>query len=303
MTHDIPRSPALLVALALLAGCGADPGTLFSSSGVSTGGVSSAGRSAVAGSGGADVAAGSDNGGASLTGGGGQIESSGAGGAAGAAAAGAAQGGSESAGAPSAGMAGVAGGAGSAGAGGAPSPSACDGKTVIAAPLIADFEAGVAGWSGYLGSDPFGVQISQPGADSTEHALRFSGGNAKTSGVFQLLPCSDVSEFEGIQFWAKGKPSNNVRFLAVIPATDPTPGIGDCHEPEMKCSDHPGKVFTFGNNWQLYQASWAELKQYGWGTKASFASVLNAVLWINDGPVESFDFSIDQISLYKNASR
>ncbi len=201
------------------------------------------------------------------------------------------------------GASGSGGSSGGAGAGGAPGPSACDGKTAVAPMSIADFEAGVAGWSGYLGSDPFSVQSSQPGADSTEHALRFSGGSAKTSGVFHLLPCSDVSEFDGIQFWAKGKATNDVRFLAVIPATDPTPGFGDCREPEMKCSDHPGKVFTFSNNWQLYQAPWSELKQYGWGTKASFASVVNAVLWINDGPVESFDFSIDQVSLYKNASR
>jgi hypothetical protein len=182
-------------------------------------------------------------------------------------------------------------------------PSVCDGKLVVPGSMIADFEDGVAGWSGYIGGDPLSVESTQPGADMTDRALRFKGGKADTSGVFHLTPCSDVSAFDGVQFWAKGKGGDMVRFLAVIPATDPTPGVGDCDPNAGKCSDHPGKLFTFGPDWELYQASFAELKQYGWGIKASFNSVLNAVLWINDGPVDGFDFSIDQVALYKAATK
>ena len=112
----------------------------------------------------------------------------------------------------------------------------------------------------------------------------------------------DPARFDGVQFWAKGKDGDMVRFLAVIPGTDPTPGVGDCDSNAGKCSDHPGKLFTFGPEWGLYRASFAELKQYGWGIKASFNSVINAVLWINDGPVDDFDFSIDEVTLYKAAT-
>ncbi|HWZ89509.1 MAG TPA: hypothetical protein VNW92_11685, partial [Polyangiaceae bacterium] len=108
--------------------------------------------------------------------------------------------------------------------------------------------------------------------------------------------------FDGISFWAKGTASNNVRFLAVIPATDPTKGIGDCNPASMTCSDHPGKLFTFSSDWQPYYAAWSELKQYGWGTKASLSNVINAVLWIDDGPVTDFDFSIDEVALYQGAA-
>ena len=301
---------AVSLGAGLLSGCLSDPGTLFSASGVivssgSGGQIASAGSA----SGGEDdSAAGSDSGGAPSAGaasGGAPVVLGGAGGGAGES-----LGGAPTAGAPSKGGAGgsdaggsseMGGGAGMAG-GTNPNPSACDGQTVVPDALIADFEAGVAGWSGYLGSDPFSVQSTQPGAALTEHALRFSGGSAKTSGFFHLLPCRDVSMYDGIQFWARGKGGDQVRFLAVIPGTDPTPAIGDCHEPEMKCSDHPGKLFTFSGEWKLYRAPWPELKQYGWGTKATFYSVINAVLWINDGPVDNFDFAIDQVSLYKNAS-
>jgi hypothetical protein len=30
--------------------------------------------------------------------------------------------------------------------------------------------------------------------------------------------------------------------------------------------------------------------------------VINAVLWINDGPVNDFDFSIDEVSFYNAAT-
>ena len=297
---------ALLFGAGSLSGCLSDPGALFSASGVIAGSGSS-GQLASAGnpSGGADDAGADDGGGAPSAGAasGGVPSQGGAGGGAGESLAGA-----PAAGAPSKGGAGGGGGDGGTSGGGGmaggmnPNPSACDGQTVVPDASIADFEAGVVGWAGYLGADPYAVESSQPGAALTEHALRFNGGKAKTSGFFRLLPCRDVSDYDGIQFWAKGKGGDLVRFLAVIPGTDPTPGIGDCHEPEMKCSDHPGKLFTFSGEWKLYQAPWSELKQYGWGTKATFYSVINAVLWINDGPVENFDFSIDEVSLYKNAS-
>jgi hypothetical protein len=135
----------------------------------------------------------------------------------------------------------------------------------------------------------------------TAQAATFSGGAARISGMYFKMPCRDVSDFDGISFWGKSDGPSAVRFLAVIPATDPTPGIGDCNPATMTCSDHPGKPFNFGSDWVHYHAAWTELKQLGFGNKASFAGVINALLWINDGSVEHFSFSIDEISFYQGA--
>jgi hypothetical protein len=180
--------------------------------------------------------------------------------------------------------------------------SACDGKMTEPATLIADFEHGVTGWASYIGNSGntvFGsVTSTQPGAEATAFAATFAGGKAETSGMFHTQYCSDVSKFDGISFWAKGGNGAPVRFLAVIPATDPTSGFGDCDKATSVCSDHPGMLFTVSAKWQAYHVAWSELAQYGWGSPAKFAGVLNAVLWINDGPVEQFELSIDQVKLY-----
>ncbi len=287
-------SATVMAACALLAvACGSPSSTLFSSSGIANG---SAGQTALAGS----ANGGSDSGGGGASGGdagaGGNVDHAGAGNVAGSSAAG-----SAAAGAPeSGGTGGTSGTAGSAPA----QPSACDGKLVVPDAMIADFEAGVAGWSGYLGSNAVQVDTVHPGANDTDQALRFSGGNAATSGVFHRMLCTDVSGFDGIEFWAKGQDAgSHVRFLAVIPATDPIAGGGDCDGKAGQCSDHPGMLFTFNKQWELHRVAFADLKQYGWGAKASFNSVLNAVLWINDGPVQDFDFSIDEVTLYKAATK
>ncbi len=297
-THRFAVPVAMLsLCLGAVAGCSSAPSALFSTSGVASAELPAGGG----GSSGADVASNgatggtTNNGGATNHGGASNVGHSGGESAAMGGeldAAGSPSGGTPAAGAPNSG-----------GAGGIVNPpSVCDGRLVVPDSLIADFEDGVAGWSGYIANNPLLPESLQPGADMTEHALRFKGGKASTSGVFHLMPCSDVSDFDGVQFWAKGKGGDQVRFLAVIPATDPTPGVGDCDPNAGKCSDHPGKLFTFGADWQLYHASFAELKQYGWGIKASFDSVINAVLWINDGPVDDFDFAIDEVSLYKAAT-
>ncbi len=280
---------ASLFGAVLIVGCGTPSSTLFSSSGIANG---SAGQTALAGS--ANGGSVTSNGGASAgdSDAGGSVDHGGVSNAAGSSAAGAA-----AAGAPAAG--------GMSGTAGAPpaQPSACDGKLVVPDALIADFEDGVAGWSGYLGSNPAQVDIAHPGANNTGQALRFSGGNAATSGVFHRMLCSDVSGFDGIEFWAKGQDGgSHVRFLAVIPATDPIAGGGDCDGKAGQCSDHPGMLLMFNKQWELHRVAFADLKQYGWGAKASFNSVLNAVLWINDGPVQTFDFSIDEVALYKDAT-
>jgi len=190
---------------------------------------------------------------------------------------------------------------GTAGAGMLETEGACKGKVSSAPRLIGDFEQGVTGWGRYIGSDFGPIKSISPGAANTASAALFSGGYAETSGMYHELPCNDVSQFDGISFYAKGRGGDQVRFLAVIPATDPIEDGGDCDEAKSVCWDHPGKLFVLSKDWQQYHVAWSELAQYGWGTKASFANIINAVLWINDGKVNEFAFSIDEVGLYKGA--
>jgi hypothetical protein len=248
-----------LVFLVTLAACGGESDTLFSPSGVA--GVEAAGTSSAGSSGGSSAGAGA-----------------------------------------STGTAGAAVRPVASAQGDVVTHSVCDGKLSQPQALIADFEHGVLGWSSYIGNDGntvFGnVQSTQPGAAGTQFAALFDGGKAETSGMFRTSYCSDVSKFDGISFWAKGQGGDRVRFLAVIPATDPTSGFGDCDSQTSVCSDHPGAAVILSNQWQAYHVAWRELAQYGWGSPATFAGVINAVLWINDGPVEKFQFAIDQVTLY-----
>ena len=69
----------------------------------------------------------------------------------------------------------------------------------------------------------------------------------------------------------------------------------------MKCNDHPGKALELKAGWAQYSVAWYELAQYGWGEPAKFAGVVNSLLWINDGSVDSFDFAIDQVTLLETA--
>jgi hypothetical protein len=305
MTHDETelcwRGIRNLVGVTCLAvaagyGCGQAPTGLFSSAGgndgVGSGFSSSAGFQAGGASGSASALGGSANAGVGNAAGAG-APSAGASG--NAPSAGAANNGGDASG----GAGGIPSGTG--GSGGAPAPSACDGKLVMPPALIADFEQGVAGWYGYIGNMPAPVVSTDPGADNTAQAARFSGGVAKISGMYFPMPCRDVSQFDGISFWGRSETPSAVRFLAVIPKTDPTAGIGDCDPATMTCSDHPGKPFTFGPDWTLYHAAWSELMQLGFGAPASFDNVINAVLWINDGAVDHFNFSIDQVTFYTGA--
>ena len=297
--RQIAGMGVLWVGLVSLTGCGPAPDSLFSASGFAgAGSTSSAGSAGIAGA--THV---------TMAGAGGSASSEHSSGVAGAAAsqAGAPAGGSVagSAAAGAAGSAAHAGGAAGDGAGGVVNAlsvsGVCKDKVVQAPAMLADFEQGVSGWSGYMGAQFGPLSSSAPGAALTGHAATFAGGAAQTSGMLRELHCTDVSAFDGISFYAKGRGGDKLRLATSIPATDPIADGGDCEEASSVCWDHPGKGFVLSSQWQQYHVAWSELEQHGWGSKVAFAGLVNALLWINDGPVDGFEFSIDQVKLYKGA--
>jgi hypothetical protein len=168
----------------------------------------------------------------------------------------------------------------------------------VPAPLVSDFEQGSERWFAYVDAHEVAVGEQHPGAAGSQSAARFAGGEAAAAGIGIGMFCDDVSSFDGVSFWAKGHGGERLRFLVAIPATDATPGRGDCDAQHVECNDHPGVGITLGSEWTHYTVSWSELEQYGWGEPASFAGIANSLLWINDGPVDAFEFAIDEVRLY-----
>jgi hypothetical protein len=176
--------------------------------------------------------------------------------------------------------------------------SSCYGKLRVPDPVVSDCELnGVKGWFGYVNDTRVVPVALHPGANGTQTAAEFKGQQADISGVGISLFCDDVTRYAGVSFWAKGNGGEHLRFLAAVPGTDAAIGRGDCVPAQMTCNDHPGKPFELAAGWNQYTVRWDELKQIGWGSPASFDGVINSLLWINDGPVMSFDFAIDEVQL------
>lgn len=176
--------------------------------------------------------------------------------------------------------------------------SVCAGQLRTPESLLSDCETGLEGWFGYVDGAEANVTEQHPGADDSSTAAHFAGGEAEESGMGIGMFCDDVSGFDGVAFWARGPA--RIRFLVAIPATDATPGRGDCDPDKLKCNDHPGVALELDDEWTLYSVHWDELEQYGWGEPASFDGIVNSLLWINDGPVDSFELAVDDVRLFKS---
>jgi hypothetical protein len=176
--------------------------------------------------------------------------------------------------------------------------SACYAKLHVPDTLLSDCEqSGVQGWFGYVNDAKVLPVALHPGANGTQTAAELQGQQAHDSGLGISLFCDDVTRYSGISFWAFGNGGEHVRFLAAVPGSDAAVGRGDCVPSQMTCNDHPGKSFELKAGWNQYTVLWDELKQAGWGSPAAFAGVINSVLWINDGPVETLHLAIDEVRL------
>jgi hypothetical protein len=190
---------------------------------------------------------------------------------------------------------------------GSGSPSACDGKTrkmTTGDLYIADFESGdMHGWYDYMATGALNRLVdAAPGAASTAKAghlaatelMSFGGGMGFGTG------CWDTSALDGISFWAKGTAgaANTIQVQVAIPATHAVANGGDCIE---RCFDHPSKTVTLTGDWKQYTATFAELKQAGFGNPAEYKGVIMALNWASiEGP--NVDFWIDEVALYSGTA-
>jgi hypothetical protein len=227
------------------------------------------------------------------------------------------------------GAGGAAGTTGTGGSGGSVpgAPSVCDGKgTRILTTVdgkVDNFEGPVIslGWSSFsdVMPTPNSFRIAQEvgGALGTGHFGHYAGTGARTTllggygvgTIYNLaidvtagIYCVDITAFDGMTFWARAATATaarvGVNFVTPetnLKATDPLIGGGDCVNPG--CYNHPQKLVTLTTTWAQYNVTFAEALG---GTGARVKTVLQLVGFLS--PDAAWDFSIDEIQLYKGTA-
>lgn len=117
----------------------------------------------------------------------------------------------------------------------------------------------------------------------------------------------DVSSYTGVSLWLKASSPLPIDVKLATRATLESAYGGRCvSHANAWCDDHFSGRRTVITNWGLYLVSFDELKQQGWGTKATWdpREVVELHIRIPRDPIPdagllSFDVFIDDISFYK----
>jgi hypothetical protein len=165
------------------------------------------------------------------------------------------------------------------------------------------------GWSTFndIKSAPNSIKmtIEAGGAVGTAHAAHYVGTGATpptmngygVGAIYNVaidhmnnIFCIDITAFDGVTFWAKGKDSTHhlgVNF--VIPQTNMSPE-GDC---TTGCYNHPQKSIALTPEWQQYSVSFASAMA---GTNKVNGRI-QELGWLS--PEADWDYYIDEIQFYK----
>jgi hypothetical protein len=103
--------------------------------------------------------------------------------------------------------------------------------------------------------------------------------------------CVDISAFDGVTFWARAATAGSkVGVNFVVPATNAKADGGDC---VSGCFLHPQKTITLTTDWAQYSVAFSAAS----GGTAKVTNRLQELGWLS--PDSDWDFSIDEIQLYK----
>ncbi len=173
--------------------------------------------------------------------------------------------------------------------------------------LVDDFEDGdqLSNWNSRWqvvadqvagGSSTCAIQIIPQGAEGSANSLQLSG-EVTTQFAFgfagvslNLIPpgaeAADVSEYKGIQFYAKGDGKQYRVVCAALAVSD---------------YDDFFHLFTAGEDWQLVKIPFAELIQVGFGKRVEWTGrdVTSLQLTTFGAPHKSFLLLVDEVSFYK----
>jgi hypothetical protein len=192
-------------------------------------------------------------------------------------------------------------------AGGSQQSSVCDGKTrrlQRTDTFVDDFEKGKLDERWYSFADTSSFQklfLEHSGALGTQWSGHFFGSNARLPsdggfgvGIGVNFGCVDVSELDGVSFWARGFAGrdNVLTFRAVLAETQPVAAGGDC---KSDCYNHPAFPVTLRGDWSHYVVRFADL-----AGNHRVKGVILGLNWISPGP--NFDFWIDEVSLFSGSA-
>jgi hypothetical protein len=161
----------------------------------------------------------------------------------------------------------------------------------------------------------FKIEQGPGGAVGTAHCGHYAGTGAKvtSAGGFGVgtvynvaidpaaqIYCIDVSQFDGVSFWAKAATAGSqVSLNFVLPETNMQstdamgrPNGGDC---VMSCYNHPKVVITLTADWAQYAVKFSDAT----GGSAKVGNRIQELAWLS--PDSNWDFSIDELSFYKGA--
>jgi hypothetical protein len=214
----------------------------------------------------------------------------------------------------------TAGTAGSTGTGTAGAPATtgvCAGTGTRALTLdqgkVDDFEEAslLTGWSSFNDvmptPDSFKIMQVAGGAIGTGHSGHYMGTGAKTPtmggygvgtvynmaiDMTAMIYCVDITAFDGVTFWAKAATANSkITVNFVVPEQNAVKDGGDC---TASCYNHPQKLVTLSTDWAQYSVTFASASG---GTGAKVKGRIQELLFLS--PDANWDFSIDEIQLYK----
>jgi hypothetical protein len=160
--------------------------------------------------------------------------------------------------------------------------------------------------------DVFKIQQAAGGAAGTAHCGHYAGTGAIVTGaggfgvgtVYNVaidpsakIYCVDVSQFDGVSFWAKAATDGSkVSLNFVVPATNPKstdpmgrPNGGDC---VANCYNHPRSTVTLTTSWAPYAVKFSDAT----GGSAAVAGRIQELAWLS--PDSNWDFSLDEIAFY-----
>jgi len=229
------------------------------------------------------------------------------------------------------------GGSGVAGSGGAnPGGSVCGGAGTrvftadAAGAFVDDFESGkiADGWYafndlGTKGADAsdgmFKIMLQAGGAPTTPVTANSghyagTGANAPTAGGFGVglqynivvdkangIYCGDLSAFDGVSFWAKGKAASTITTNFIVPSQNAVADGGDCDTTSTSgCYNHPQVKLTLTTDWQQYAVPFADAKGAGPTAAKVVNNLVQGLLWLSGD--KDWDFSLDEIAFYKGTA-
>jgi serine/threonine-protein kinase len=143
---------------------------------------------------------------------------------------------------------------------------------------------------------------------SSRFGLLLSGQNLEVWGlgagaVLNARKAYDLSRHKGLTLWARA--NRKLQFRVVIATGDTLEATwgGRCRQTsEVKCDDHYGAKRTVAQHWQWVNVSFFELRQEGYGKKASFspedAREVHVQVKAPAQHLESFELWIDDVTLY-----